>query len=107
MRIQAKLVAIRIYFDVLGATSPAHAQQAEPDGWLGTEALKSRLGGFEFKNGDRIENAAQTLRDLQTPNPATTVYLPRLMRAGEVAYRDGLGAFGPTEPSAGSKECFP
>ena len=51
MRLQATLVFLTVLVGTLGITSSAHAQQAEPHGWLGTETVKTRFGDFEFKNG--------------------------------------------------------
>jgi hypothetical protein len=53
---------------------------AEPHGWLNTETLKTRVGEFEFKNGYPTDDTAQRLRDLQTLNRATEVYLTQIMR---------------------------
>ena len=46
----------------------AHAQGAEPHGWLGTETLKTRFGHFEFKDGYPVGDTAERLRELQTLN---------------------------------------
>jgi len=71
---------------------------AEPHGWLNTETLKTRVGEFEFKNGYPTDDTAQRLRDLQTLNRATEVYLTQIMRMGETAWREGMRAFGSVTP---------
>ena len=73
--------------------------QSEPHGWLGTETLKTRFGDFEFKNGYPAGDTAQRLRELQTVNRATEVYLTQLMPVSEIALREGLRAFGATKPT--------
>ncbi len=77
------------------ATQP----QAEPHGWLGTETLKTHAGDFAFKNGYPAGDTAQRLRDLQTLNRATEVYLTQLMPVSEIALREGLRAFGAAKPT--------
>ena len=72
--------------------------QAEPHGWLNTETLKTRVGEFEFKNGYPTDDTAQRLRDLQTFNRATEVYLTQVMRVSETAWREGMRAFGSVKP---------
>ena len=72
---------------------------AEPHGWLGTETLKTHAGDFAFKNGYPAGDTAQRLRDLQTLNRATEVYLTQLMPVSEIALREGLRAFGATKPT--------
>jgi hypothetical protein len=42
------------------ASLPAHAQ-TEPHGWLSTEALATRYGDFEFKNGYPAGDSAARL----------------------------------------------
>ena len=78
--------------------TPTHPQ-AEPHGWLGTETLKTHAGDFAFKNGYPAGDTAQRLRDLQTLNRATEVYLTQLMPVSEIALREGLRAFGATKPT--------
>ena len=78
--------------------TPNHPQ-AEPHGWLGTETLKTHAGDFAFKNGYPAGDTAQRLRDLQTLNRATEVYLTQLMPVSEIALREGLRAFGATKPT--------
>jgi hypothetical protein len=70
----------------------------EPHGWPNTETLKTRVGEFEFKNGYPTDDTAQRLRDLQTLNRATEVYLTQIMRVGETAWREGMRAFGSVKP---------
>ena len=72
--------------------------RTEPHGWLNTETLKTRVGEFEFKNGYPTDDTAQRLRDLQTLNRATEVYLTQIMRMGETAWREGMRAFGSVTP---------
>jgi hypothetical protein len=74
------------------------AQQPELHGWLNTETLKTRVGEFEFKNGYPTDDTAQRLRDLQTLNRATEVYLAQIMRVSETAWREGMRAFGSVMP---------
>ena len=71
---------------------------AEPHGWLNTETLKTRVGEFEFKNGYPTDDTAQRLRDLQTLNRATEVYLTQIMRVSEIAWREGMRACGSVTP---------
>ena len=73
--------------------------QPEPHGWLGTETLKTHAGDFAFKNGYPAGDTAKRLRDLQTVNRATEVYLTQLMPVSEIALREGLRAFGVTKPT--------
>ena len=68
--------------------------QPEPHGWLGTETLKTHAGDFVFKNGYPAGDTAQRLRDLQTLNRATEVYLTQLMPVSEIALREGLRVMG-------------
>jgi hypothetical protein len=70
----------------------------EPHGWPNTETLKTRVGEFEFKNGYPTDDTAQRLRDLQTLNRATEVYLTQIMRVDETAWREGMRAFGSVKP---------
>ncbi|WP_447981728.1 DUF1254 domain-containing protein [Achromobacter kerstersii] len=84
----------------IGLTISAYVPaQAEPHGWLGTETLKTRAGDFAFKNGYPDGDTAQRLFDLQTLNRATEVYLTQLMAVSEIALREGLRAFGATNPT--------
>ncbi len=83
----------------LDTASLPHAQQVEPHGWLGTETLKTRAGDFAFTNGYPAGDTAQRLRELQTLNRATEVYLTQLMPVSEIALREGLRAFGATKPT--------
>ena len=101
MRPQTTLVFLTIPVGILGITSSVHAQQAEPHGWLNTETLKTRFGDFAFKNGYPAGDTAQRLRDLQTLNRATEVYLTQLMPVSEIALREGLRAFGASKADAG------
>jgi hypothetical protein len=71
---------------------------AEPHGWPNTETLTTRVGEFQFKNGYPTDDTAQRLRDLQTFNRATEVYLTQVMRMGETAWREGMRAFGSVKP---------
>jgi hypothetical protein len=45
-------------------------QQSDPPGWLGTETLKTRFGGFQFKDGYPVGDAPKRLLDLQKLNRA-------------------------------------
>lgn len=81
------------------APPSAQTQQAEPHGWAGTETLKTRAGDFEFKNGYPAGDTARRLRDVQTFNRATEVYLTQLMPVSEIALREGLRTFGATRPT--------
>ncbi len=81
------------------APPTAQTPPAEPHGWLGTETLKTRAGDFAFKNGYPAGDTTQRLRDLQTVNRATEVYLTQLMPVSEIALREGLRAFGATKPT--------
>ncbi len=99
MRINATLVSLAILVSAVGTPSSTYAQPAESHGWLNTETLKTRFGDFEFKNGYPAGDTAQRLRELQTLNRATEVYLTQLMPVSEVASREGLRAFGVTKPT--------
>ena len=72
--------------------------RAAAHGWLNTETLKTRVGDFEFRNGFPTDDTAQRLRDLQTLNRATEVYLTQIMRISETAWREGMRAFGSVTP---------
>ncbi len=99
MRLPPALVFVGALASVLDLASSAYAQQAEPHGWLNTETLKTRFGDFEFENGYPAGDTAQRLRDLQTINRATEVYLTQMMPVSEIALREGLRAFGATKPT--------
>ena len=48
-----RAIAFTTAASLLGVTTmllSAHAQGAEPHGWLNTEALKTRSGDFDFNN---------------------------------------------------------
>ena len=83
----------------MGDTHDTGTPQAEPHGWLGTETLRTHAGDFVFKNGYPAGDTAKRLRDLQTVNRATEVYLTQLMPVSEIALREGLRAFGVTKPT--------
>jgi hypothetical protein len=91
-RLTALLIAAASCFAAQAQTT------GEPHGWLGTETLKTRVGEFEFKNGYPTDDTARRLRDLQTLNRATEVYLTQIMRVGETAWREGMRAFGSVRP---------
>ena len=76
----------------------AHAQGAEPHGWLNTETLKTRSGDFEFKNGYPVGDTAERLLELQKLNRAVEVYTTQMMPVSEIALREGLRAFGAKKP---------
>ncbi len=94
-----KPISLVLFVGVLSTSTLAHAQEAEPHGWLGSETLKTRFGEFEFKNGYPSADTAHRLRDLQTINRATEVYLTQLMPVSEIALREGLRKFGATKPT--------
>ena len=73
--------------------------QTEPHGWLCSETLATGAGDFEFVNGYPSDDAAQRLRELQLFNRATEVYLTQLMPVSEMALRQGLRAFGVSNPA--------
>jgi len=73
--------------------------QPETHGWLGSETLKTRFGDFVFENGYPSGDTVQRLRELQTLNRATEVYLTQLMPVSEMALREGLRKFGATRPT--------
>ena len=99
MRFSPALVCLTFLAALFDAASTAHAQLVEPHGWLNTETLKTRFGDFAFENGYPTGDTAQRLRDLQTINRATEVYLTQLMPVSEIALREGLRAFGATKPT--------
>jgi len=99
MHFPARLVSLAVLASVIGTPTSALAQQAQPHGWLNTETLKTRFGDFEFKNGYPAGDTAQRLRELQTLNRATEVYLTQLMPVSEMAVREGLRAFGAAKPT--------
>jgi hypothetical protein len=74
------------------------AQQADPNGWLGTETLQTRFGDFQFKDGYQLGDAAQRLLDLQKLDRAVEVFSTQLMPVSEIGLREGLRAFGATTP---------
>lgn len=73
-------------------------QPAEPHGWLNNEALKTRYGDFEFKNGYPAATSASQLLETQKLNRAIEVYTTQMMRVSEIGSREGLRAFGATSP---------
>jgi hypothetical protein len=82
----------------LPINDPVLQTTEEPHAWLGTETLKTRVGEFEFKNGYPTEETAHRLHDLQILNRATEVYLTQIMRVSEIAWREGMRAFGSVKP---------
>jgi hypothetical protein len=47
-------------------------------GWIGTEAVKTRLGSFDFRNSYPAGDSAQTLRDTLAFNRAVEVFLTQM-----------------------------
>jgi hypothetical protein len=82
-----------------GPVGTAAAQPAEPHGWLGTEALDTRFGTFQFKDGYPVGDAAARLLDLQKFNRAVEVCVTQIMPVSEIAVREGLRAFGGRKPT--------
>jgi hypothetical protein len=74
------------------------AGRADPHGWLCTETLKTRFGDFAFENGYPAGDTAERLFELQTVNRAVEVYTTQMMRAAEMALKQGLHAFGAKKP---------
>jgi hypothetical protein len=89
--------AIVVVITALCASLPAHAQ-TEPHGWLNTEALATRYGDFEFKNGYPAGDSASRLLETQKLNRAIDVYTTQMMRVSEIATRQGMRAFGAKTP---------
>ena len=81
-----------------GTSLPVYPQVTEPQGWLGTETLKTRFGDFQFKDGYPGWRRAQRLLDLQKLNRAVEVYTTQLMPVSEIGLREGLRAFGARTP---------
>jgi hypothetical protein len=67
-------------------------------GWLNNEALQTRYGTFEFKNGYPVGDSAARLLDMQKINRAIEVYTTQMMRVSEIAVREGMRAFGSRTP---------
>ena len=72
------------------------AVREQVPGWLCTETLKTRFGGFAFKDGYPAGDTAELLFELQKVSRAVEVYTTQLMRVGERALREGLKVFGAT-----------
>jgi hypothetical protein len=72
--------------------------QTDPRGWLNTETLNTPYGGFQFKDGYPVGDAASRLLDIQTLNRAIEVYTTQMMRVSEIAIREGMRAFGAKTP---------
>ena len=79
----------------IGFVGTAQAQQAgDPNGWIGNETVKSRVGDFEFKNGYPAAAAAGALREQLNFNRAIEVYLQQIPPIGIAAEHRGLAEFG-------------
>ncbi|MEK1888825.1 MAG: DUF1254 domain-containing protein [Phyllobacterium sp.] len=99
MRQYRALAAVVVLAGTVCLNLPAHAQEQNPYGWLGTETLKTRSGEFEFKGGYPVGDAAERLLDLRKLNQAIEVYLTQLMPVSEIGLREGLRAFGAKKPA--------
>jgi hypothetical protein len=66
-----------------GLPDSGPAQQADPNGWLGTETLQTRFGDFQFKDGYPLGDAAQRLLDLQS-----SIGRPKSFKAADACERD-------------------
>lgn len=80
------------------ATPTLAFAQMESHGWLNNEALKTRYGTFQFKNGYPVGDTATRLLDLQKLNRAIEVYTTQMMRVSEIAVREGMRAVGSKTP---------
>ena len=67
-----------------GLPDSGPAQQADPNGWLGTETLQTRFGDFQFKDGYPLGDAAQRLLDLQKLNRSPTYSVTLGLRGFQV-----------------------
>ena len=87
----------------LVVAAPSHAQQpADPNGWLGTETVKTRFGNFEFKNGYPTPATADALLEQLKFNRAIEVYLTQIPAVGVAAEHRGLAEFGAKRPTRSS-----
>ena len=86
---------------VQGTTNSAVAESEttpNPNGWIGSETVKTPFGNFDFKNGYPTPEAATRLLDQLKLNRAIEVYLTQMMPVSEIALREGLRAFGSKKP---------
>jgi hypothetical protein len=87
---------------VQGTATPAVAESEtapNPNGWIGTETVKTPFGNFDFKNGYPTPDAAAGLLDQLKFNRAIEVYLTQMMPVSEIALREGVRAFGAKKPT--------
>jgi hypothetical protein len=63
-------------------------------GWIGTETVESRYGGFEFKNGYPTAQAIDKLHEFRTFNRAVESYLRFVTLMSMFYMRKGLHDFG-------------
>lgn len=85
-----------ISFLLLGTfiASTAIAQTPDHHGWLGTEALDTRFGKFEFKGGYPTPETATALLDQLKFNRAVEVYLAQMPAVAIYESKQGLANFG-------------
>ncbi|HEX7159090.1 MAG TPA: DUF1254 domain-containing protein [Edaphobacter sp.] len=72
----------------------AQAQTTDQHGWIGTETVKTRFGGFEFKNGYPTAEATDKLYELRTFNRAVESYLHFVTMMSMFYMQKGLNDFG-------------